>query len=142
MKTLGEQAKEFRESKGWNSTQMANAVGTSRQNIESLEGAGNRIPKYLGDLAKAMGRSVDDMLVMAGLASKARRGATVAEHGLSAEEEAVLTAYRTAPPAVQAAILLAAQAISGDEALDNDLKREANARLAASKKIAGVRKRL
>lgn len=68
MKTLGEQAKAFRESKGWNSTRMAKEVKTSRQNIESLELEGNRIPKYIGDLAVAMGRSVDDMLVEAELA--------------------------------------------------------------------------
>lgn len=70
MKTLGEQAKAFRDSKGWNSTQMGTAVGTSRQNIESLELHGNRIPKYIGHLALAMGRSVDEMLVEAGLAPK------------------------------------------------------------------------
>jgi len=70
MKTLGEQAKAFRDSKSWNSTQMAEHVGTSRQNIESLELHGNRIPKYIGKLALAMGRSVDDMLVEAELAPK------------------------------------------------------------------------
>lgn len=70
MKTLGDQAKAFRDSKGWNSTQMGDYVGTSRQNIESLELHGNRIPKYIGKLAIAMGRSVDDMLVEADLAPK------------------------------------------------------------------------
>lgn len=81
MKTLGDQAKAFRESRGWNSTQMAEAVDTSRQNIESLELHGNRIPKYIGALAVAMGRSVDDMLVEAGLAPPklARKGRTNVE---------------------------------------------------------------
>jgi DNA-binding XRE family transcriptional regulator len=67
MKTLGEQAKEFRTGKGWNSTQMAKAVGTSRQNIESLEDHGNRIPKYIADLAAVMETTVDDMLQLAHL---------------------------------------------------------------------------
>jgi DNA-binding XRE family transcriptional regulator len=67
MKTLGEQVKAFRDERGWNSTEMAKAVGTSRQNIESLEEHGNRIPKYLGALAAAMGRPVDQMLALAGL---------------------------------------------------------------------------
>ena len=62
MKTIGEQAREFREWKGWNSREMAEAVGTSRQNIEKLELIGARQPKYLGDLAKAMGTSVEDLL--------------------------------------------------------------------------------
>lgn len=70
MKTLGEQLKAFREKKGWNTTQMAKAVGTSRQNIESLEAHGNRIPKYLGALASVMGRQVDDLLMTAGLAPR------------------------------------------------------------------------
>jgi DNA-binding XRE family transcriptional regulator len=45
MKTLGEQAKTFREGKKWNTAQMAAAVETSRQNIESLEAHGNRSRK-------------------------------------------------------------------------------------------------
>jgi len=62
MKKIGEQAKEFRLSKGWNSTRMAKEVGTSRQNIESLEDHPDRIPKYLGKLAVAMGVTVDDLM--------------------------------------------------------------------------------
>lgn len=55
MKTLGQQAKEFRERKKWNTRQMADHVGTSRQNIESLELKGNRVPTaYFGKLASAM----------------------------------------------------------------------------------------
>ena len=71
MKTLGDQAKAFREARGWNTTEMANAIGTTRQNIESLEERGNRLPKYIGDLALLMGKSVDDMLIQAGLAKSA-----------------------------------------------------------------------
>lgn len=67
MKTLGEQVRAFRDERGWNTTEMAKAVGTSRQNIESLEAHGNRIPKYLGGLAKAMGVRVDVLLERAGL---------------------------------------------------------------------------
>lgn len=70
MKTLGEQARAFREARGWNSKQMAEAVGTSRQNIESLEAHGNRIPKYIGQLAVVMGVPVDEMLANAGLAPR------------------------------------------------------------------------
>lgn len=67
MKTIGDQVKAFREELSWNTTQMAKAVGTSRQNIESLEASGNRIPKYLGALAATMRRPVDDILREAGL---------------------------------------------------------------------------
>lgn len=51
MKTIGDRAREFRESKQWNTTRMAKEVGTSRQNIESLEAAGDRTPRYIKDLA-------------------------------------------------------------------------------------------
>jgi transcriptional regulator with XRE-family HTH domain len=70
MKTLGDQAKAFRGAKGWTTRQLAEAVGTSRQNIESLEANGNRIPKYLGKLAAVMGTTADDMLADAGLAPR------------------------------------------------------------------------
>lgn len=70
MRTLGEQVRAYRQDKGWNAGQMADAVGTSRQNIESLEAHGNRIPKYLGALAVVMGRPVDAMLAEAGLAPR------------------------------------------------------------------------
>lgn len=62
MKTIGEQVKEFRLDKGWNTTAMAKAVGTSRQNIESLEIAGNRQPRYLKKLASVMGLSTDALI--------------------------------------------------------------------------------
>jgi DNA-binding XRE family transcriptional regulator len=70
MKTLGEQVRAFREERDWNTAQMAKAVGTSRQNIESLEQHGNRVPKYLGALAAAMGKSADELLQTAGLAPR------------------------------------------------------------------------
>ena len=61
MKSIGERAKEFREAKGWNTTEMAKAVGTSRQNIESLDAVGDRKPRYVKDLAKVMGCTVDEL---------------------------------------------------------------------------------
>lgn len=69
METIGEQARKYREGRGWNTRQMADYVETSRQNIEALEAAGNRIPKYLGALAEKMGVSADSMLKKAGLQS-------------------------------------------------------------------------
>lgn len=62
MKTVGEQAKEFRLAKKWNTTRMAKEVGTSRQNIEHLEARGDITPKYIAELAKVMGMSVDALL--------------------------------------------------------------------------------
>lgn len=62
MKNIGERAKDYRESRGWNTSEMARAVGTSRQNIESLEAAGDRKPRYIAALARVMGVSTDDLL--------------------------------------------------------------------------------
>lgn len=62
MKTVGEQAQEFRLNRGWNSTRMAKEVGTSRQNIESMEDNPGRTPRYITKLAKTMCVTVDDLL--------------------------------------------------------------------------------
>ncbi len=62
MKTIGEQAQEYREARGWSTREMADAVGTSRQNIETLEKRGDRQPRYVGELARVMGTTVDDLL--------------------------------------------------------------------------------
>jgi len=71
MKNIGEQAKAFRESKGWNTTKMAKEVGTSRQSIENLEAKGNRKPHYIIGLARVMGVTVDALLKGAGEPSQA-----------------------------------------------------------------------
>lgn len=62
MKTIGQQAQQYRVFRGWNSTRMAKEVGTSRQNIESLEKVGARTPHYISDLARVMKTSVDVLM--------------------------------------------------------------------------------
>jgi transcriptional regulator with XRE-family HTH domain len=62
MNTIGEKAKEFRLSKRWNTSDMARAVGTSRQNIENLEAVGDSRPRYIEKLAKTMGVTVDSLI--------------------------------------------------------------------------------
>jgi transcriptional regulator with XRE-family HTH domain len=62
MKTIGERAQEFRLSKKWNTTRMAKEVGTSRQSIENLEATGSRSPRYIVDLARVMGLTVDELM--------------------------------------------------------------------------------
>src|SRR5213075_2850359 len=62
MKTIGEQAKAFRDARGWSTKQMAAACKTSRQNIETLEAKGDRTPRYIKELARAMGTTVDVLM--------------------------------------------------------------------------------
>jgi transcriptional regulator with XRE-family HTH domain len=62
MKTIGEQAKAFREARGWSVKEMAAACGTSRQNIETLEAKGDRTPRYIKELARVMGTKVDVLM--------------------------------------------------------------------------------
>ena len=62
MKTIGEQAKAFREARGWSPKEMAAACKTSRQNIETLEAKGARTPRYIKDLARVMGTTVDVLM--------------------------------------------------------------------------------
>lgn len=62
MKTLGDKVREFRESRGWTTTEMARQLKESRQKIEQLEAAGDRLPKYVVKLADLMGVSLDELL--------------------------------------------------------------------------------
>ena len=62
MKTIGQQAQDYRLFRKWNSARMAAAVGTSRQNIETLEKVGTRTPHYISDLARVMETTVDLLL--------------------------------------------------------------------------------
>lgn len=68
MKTVGEQAKEFRLAMGWSYTRMAEEVSknhdtpVSRQLITQLESAGDRKPHYLKALALTMQTTVDSLL--------------------------------------------------------------------------------
>lgn len=62
MKTIGEQVKAFRDHMNWSVKRLAEEVGTSRQNIESMESKGGRTPRYLPQLARVMGVSVDDLM--------------------------------------------------------------------------------
>jgi phage repressor protein C with HTH and peptisase S24 domain len=62
MRSVGDQAREYRLARGWNTRQMAEAVGTSRQNIENLEAGDARKPQYIVELARAMGTTVDVLL--------------------------------------------------------------------------------
>lgn len=66
MKTIGDQAREFRTGKGWTTQEMAAAVSkhhldgpVSRQVIEQLEKTGARRPRYIAALAKTMGTTVE-----------------------------------------------------------------------------------
>lgn len=61
-KLIGESAKEYRLWKSWSVSDMAKAVGTSRQNIESLESRPERTPRYIKSLANVMGVTVDALM--------------------------------------------------------------------------------
>jgi transcriptional regulator with XRE-family HTH domain len=62
--SLGELVKTWREGSGLSARELADRVGgkVKRQHIEQLEAAGSRLPRYLPDLAAAMGTTADDLL--------------------------------------------------------------------------------
>ena len=62
MKSMGELVREYREAMGWNTSEMAKQVGTSRQNIENLELGLTKSPRYLPKLAKTMNTTVEDLV--------------------------------------------------------------------------------
>lgn len=99
MKSIGQQVKEFRESRGWTWVRMAAEVSkhslepVSRVVIKQLEDKGDRMPSYLRALSKTMGVSSDTLLD--GLYS-VDEGAAMA-----AEEETAAYRVTTPPEAIQ-----------------------------------------
>jgi len=70
MRSIGQQVSDYRKLNNMSTKELAKRAGTRRQNIEQLEAAENRIPRYIGKLAVAMGVSVDEMMIEAGLSNK------------------------------------------------------------------------
>ena len=65
MSSRGEIVKQWREAQGLNTRELADAVGTSRQNIENLEANAVDQPRYLPKLARVMGyTSTDELLAL------------------------------------------------------------------------------
>lgn len=62
VKSLADLVKAHRASLGLNAAEYARLVGTSRQNINNVEAGEAEQPRYIGKLAKAMGRTVDELL--------------------------------------------------------------------------------
>lgn len=62
MKSLADQVREHRESLGMNPAEYARHVGTSRQNINNVEAGEAKQPRYIGKLAKAMGKTLDEVM--------------------------------------------------------------------------------
>lgn len=70
MKTIGEQAKEFREGMGWGFARMVEEINkhtedgleVQRQSYTKLESVGDRMPGYLLQLAYAMGTKPEVLL--------------------------------------------------------------------------------
>lgn len=89
MKSLGEKVKEFRQAHGLSTSEMAERVGVKRQNIEQLEAAGHRLPKYLVQLADAMNVSLDELL--------GRKSYSFSRPGPSAQEPASVYFVRPWP---------------------------------------------
>lgn len=64
MSTIGDKVKAYREhpTRRLTTKQLADRVGTSRQNIENLESGAVRLPHYLVELADEMQMSIDALL--------------------------------------------------------------------------------
>lgn len=116
MKTIGEQAKEFRIWKGWTYTRMAQEVSkhqkttVSRQKLTQLEEAGDRRPHYLYALAQAMGTTSDTLLAGQYAVPPAPRDQEKQSH---AQAEAPRAPYQVVSPAL--AVQTLAQALSAME---------------------------
>lgn len=107
MNNLGKRVREFRlaPERNWTTTRMAEEVGTSRQNIENLEKRGFGQPRYIAELARVMGTSVDDLLHGADeggsppMATPPENTGPVVKWSLTADEVAIIEAYRASKEA-------------------------------------------
>lgn len=61
---LGDKVRELREARGWNQSELARRRGpkVSPQNIQQLEDGTVKQPRYLADLARALGATVEELL--------------------------------------------------------------------------------
>lgn len=118
MKTIGEQAKEFRIWKGWTYTRMAQEVSkhqetsVSRQKLTQLENAGDRRPHYLYALAQAMGTTSDTLLAGQYSVPSAQQDQDLDKQNHSRAEEPH-TPYQVTSPALAVQTLV--QALSAME---------------------------
>jgi SOS-response transcriptional repressor LexA len=83
MKSIGEQAREFREAMGWTYTEMAKAVQrhaagqkVNRQKIKQLEDTPERVPRYIAALARTMGTTVEALQAGEAVPHKEKDGST------------------------------------------------------------------
>lgn len=119
MKTIGEQAKEFRIWKGWTYTRMAQEVSkhqkttVSRQKLTQLEEAGDRRPHYLYALAQAMGTTSDTLLAGQYAVPAVPSAPRDQEKQNHAQAEAPRAPYQVVSPAL--AVQTLAQALSAME---------------------------
>lgn len=60
--TLGKKVSDLRAKKGWSQTRLAKEAGCSQQTITKIERNKSIKPRYLPDIAKALGLSVEDLL--------------------------------------------------------------------------------
>lgn len=101
MATLGELVREWRTRSELSTRQLADMVGhnVKRQHIEQLEAVGSRQPRYLAQLAEAMGTTADQLL-------KGKMPPLLQERGGAAEVRQPQVEYRLSltadapPPAV------------------------------------------
>lgn len=101
-RSIGEQVRAFREARGWSAARMAEACGTTRQNIEHLESRPGLQPRYIAALARVMGTDVETLV--AGR-YEVNSGSTVATlPGLAISAEARPTP-KLSPQAAQLAAL-------------------------------------
>jgi transcriptional regulator with XRE-family HTH domain len=66
MDSLGQLVFEWRTQSDLSQAELAKLVGgkVRGQHIQQLEAIGNRTPRYLADLARAMGSSIDDLIAL------------------------------------------------------------------------------
>jgi transcriptional regulator with XRE-family HTH domain len=83
MTSVGEIVLAWRTARGWNTRELAEFVGTSRQNIENLEAGEVGQPRYLPRLAKCMGYASTDELLALKPPPESANSSTPGAHSMS-----------------------------------------------------------
>ncbi len=59
---LADKIKRLRDEKGWTQKGLADAAGVSQQTIDKIENRNSLKPRYLPEIATALGKTVEDLL--------------------------------------------------------------------------------
>jgi transcriptional regulator with XRE-family HTH domain len=93
---LADRVRAYRTSRGWNTRQMGEHVGVSRQNIENVESGKVKQPREIARYAKALGVSLEEALGRLPLLGAPSASSVAADSGAHRTGQALELSLRAA----------------------------------------------